>query len=88
MRTFLNLYENIRVERMTFDYGVMFKVTILFNRKQYRFLSRNWKAFNRIHNQDIVNDRVTLYDYSLKGAYEAFYKEFKKKRAAGAIDVL
>lgn len=88
MRTLQNLYEYMRVERMTFDNDVMFKVTVLFNRKQYRFLSRNWMAYNRIQKQDKVSDRVTIYGYSMKGAYEAFYNEFKKKRAAGAIDVL
>lgn len=88
MRTLQNLYEYMRVERTSLDCCVMFSVTVLFNRKQYHFLSKNWMAYNRIQKQDIVTDRVTLYGYSLKGAYEAFYNEFKKKRAAGTIDVL
>lgn len=88
MRTLQNLYEYIHVERMTFDNDVMFKVKVLFNRKQYVFLSRNWMAYNRIQKQGKVSVRVTIYGYSMKGAYEAFYNEFKKKRAAGSIDVL
>lgn len=85
MRTFQNLCEIMRVERVKEDlpYLCQVEVHVLFNGKQYYFLSNNTMACNRIEKASIVSNKIRLYGYTLKGAYDAFYKEFKKKKTAG-----
>lgn len=90
MRTLQNLFEFMRIERSVgqLPFNCLVKVVVLYNRKQYRFFSDNLRACYRIDKQEIVSDRVNLYGYTLKGAYLAFYCEFKKRRAVGEIDVI
>lgn len=60
------------------SFGLIAKVEVKYNRHQYEFKSDNWRALQRIRRQGSVNNKAHLYGYSLKGAYEAFYKEFAK----------
>lgn len=90
MRTLQSLFEFMRVERVKEEipYLCQIKVHVLFNRKQYYFLSNNTMACNRIEKASIVSNKIRLYGYTLKGAYDAFYREFKKKKAAGTLNVV
>lgn len=90
MRTLQNLYEFMRIERVYYPFpiGCRVKVVVQFNRKQYRFLSNNTMACSRIEKAAIVSNKIRLYGYTLKGAYDSYYSEFKKRRASGEIDVL
>lgn len=90
MRTLQNLYEFMRIERVKeqVPYDCLIKVIVQFNRKQYKFMSNNTRACARIEKAAIVSNKIRLYGYTLKGAYDAYYSEFKKRRASGEIDVL
>lgn len=78
MRTLEDYTKNIEVSLLHGDFIVLAEVIVTYNRHRFSFMSHNWQACNRIKVRDCVNDKVRLYGYSLKGAYEAFYKEFTK----------
>lgn len=78
MRTLEDYTQNIEVSNKVGGFGIIIDVIVKYNRHLYKFESSNWRAFNRIRRKDCVNDKVHVYGYSHKGAYEAFYKEFAK----------
>lgn len=78
MRTLENYTRNVEVTLLEGGFICFAEVVVRYNRRLYKFHSYNWRACNRIGKRDSVHDKVTLYGYSLKGAYEAFYKEFAK----------
>lgn len=78
MRTLEDYIKNVEVLSVSDDLGRHVEVVVRYNRHQYKFTSGNWRAYNRLGKQVCVHNKVQLYGYSLKGAYEAFYKEFDK----------
>lgn len=78
MRTLEDYSQNIKVSNKVGGFGVIVEVEVKYNRHLYKFESNNWQAYNRLRRKDYVNDKVQVYGYSHKGAYEAFYKEFAK----------
>ena len=82
MRTLEDYIKLIEVTFKSDGFEVFAEVIVTYNRHRYSFMSNNWHACNRIKKRDCVNDKVLLYGYSLKGAYEAFYKEFAKLHKA------
>lgn len=88
MRTLEDYTRLIEVSFKSDGFEVIAKVVVTYNRHRYMFTSSNWRACNRIGMRDNVGDKVRLYGYSLKGAYDAFYKEFKKKKSAGTLNVV
>lgn len=80
MRTLEDYIKLIEVTFKSDGFEVFAEVIVRYNRHRYKFASGNWRACNRISKQGCVHDKVALYGYSLKGAYEAFYKEFAKLR--------
>ena len=77
MRTLEDYTRNVEVTPSG-NFGLIAKVVVKYNRHLYEFKSQNWQAVQRIRRQSSVQDKMQLYGYSLKGAYEAFYKEFAK----------
>lgn len=92
MRTLKEISKIIQIgslpNRTQYNFCVGYEIHVIYNRNKYWFRSSNWQAANRISRRKVVNDKVTMYGYTLKGAYEAFYKEFKKKKAAGTLNVV
>lgn len=79
MKTLENYIKNIEVTVLLHSKCLdLYEVKVTYGRKRYKFYSSNWQAGNRIAKRFYVHDRVQLYGYSLKGAFEAFYKEFAK----------
>lgn len=78
MRTLKDYAMNVEVSSKSDGFGRHIEVIVRYNRHQYKFTSGNWHAYNRLGKQVFVNDKMQLYGYTLKGAYEAFYKEFAK----------
>ena len=78
MRTLEDYTKNVEVKLLEGGFIIFAEVVVKYNRHLYKFNSYNWRACNRLGKRDCVNDKVQLYGYSLKGAYEAFYKEFAK----------
>lgn len=78
MRTLEDYIKLIEVTFKSDGFEVFADVVVRYNRHRYKFTSGNWRACNRIGKQGCVRDKVHIYGYSLKGAYEAFYKEFAK----------
>lgn len=78
MKTLEDYIKKVEVSLKRDGFEVFAEVVVTYNRHKYKFASGNWRACNRIEKRDYVNDKVHLYGYSLKGAYEAFYKEFAK----------
>lgn len=78
MRTLEDYTKLIEVSLKSVGFEVVAEVVVTYYRHRYMFTSSNWRAINRIGKRDCVHDKVHLYGYSLKGAYEAFYKEFAK----------
>lgn len=76
MRTLEDYTKLIEVTFKSNGFEVFAEVIVRYNRHRYKFTSGNWRAGNRLRKRDCVHDKVTLYGYSLKGAFEAFYKEF------------
>lgn len=74
MRTLEDYTQNIKVG----GFGVIVEVEVKYNRHLFKFTSNNSQAYYRLMKKKYVNDKVQLYGYTLKGAYEAFYKEFAK----------
>lgn len=77
MRTLEDFTKNVEVTPNG-NFGLIAKVVVKYNRHLYEFKSQNWRALQRIRRQNSVQVKMRLYGYSLKGAYEAFYKEFVK----------
>ena len=84
MRTLEDYIKVIEVTFKSDGFEVFAEVIVRYNRHRYKFTSGNWRACNRIGKRDCVHDKVQLYGYSLKGAYEAFYKEFAKLHKANS----
>lgn len=78
----------MQIERVSAYFGVEYEIHVEYNRNEYWFRSTNWMAANRISKHGHVHNKVTMYGYTLKGAYDAFYKEFKKKKSAGTLNVV
>lgn len=78
MRTLEDYIKYVEVSFKSDGFEVFAEVIVSYNRHQYKFSSHNWRACNRISKRESVHDKVSLYGYSLKGAYEAFYQEFAK----------
>lgn len=78
MRTLEDYTKIIDVTLLHGGFLVLAEVVVKYNRHEYKFTSCNWRACNRLGKQGYVDNKVRLYGYSLKGAYEAFYKEFAK----------
>lgn len=78
MRTLEDYTKIIEVSFKSGSFGMIAEVIVKYNRHQFQFTSNNWRAYQRIKRQDFVHDKERLYGYSLKEAYEAFYKEFAK----------
>ena len=78
MRTLEDYTKLVKVSSKSGSFGIFAEVVVAYNRHRYKFTSENWRAFLRIRRQGCVQDKVQLYGYSLKGAYEALYKEFAK----------
>lgn len=80
MRTLEDYAQVIEVSCKSENYEVYAEVVVTYNRHRYKFISGNWRAIKRLGMREHVHNKVLLYGYSLKGAYEAFYKEFTKLR--------
>ena len=78
MRTLEDYIKNVEVTLKTYGFENFAEVVVKYNRHTYQFTSGNWRACYRIEKKSLVQGKVQLYGYSLKGAYEAFYKEFAK----------
>lgn len=78
MRTLEDYIQNIEVSFKSENFEPLAEVVIKYNRHRYKFTSNNCLACYRLLKKNYVNNKVHLYGYSLKGAYEAFYKEFAK----------
>lgn len=78
MRTLEDYMRNIEVSSLFGSFAMNAEVVVKYNRHEYKFKSCNWQAFQRIRRKKYVHDKAQLYGYTLKGAYEAFYKEFAK----------
>lgn len=78
MRTLEDYTQNIEIPNKVGGFGVIVEIVVKYNRHLYKFESYNWQACNRVWRKDYFNDKVQVYGYTLKGAYEAFYKEFAK----------
>lgn len=78
MRTLEDYAQNIEVSYKSEGFEVYADVIVKYNRHIYKFTSNNTRAYYRLRKKDFVNDKVQLYGYTFKGAYEAFYKEFAK----------
>lgn len=80
MRTLEDYANNVEVTVKSYGFENFAEVIVRYNRHCYMFVSNNWRAGYRLGKRGLVNDKVQIYGYSLKGAYEAFYKEFAKLR--------
>lgn len=78
MRTLEDYTKLIEVSFRSSNFIYLVDVVVKYNRHVFKFPSKNCQAYYRIRKKNFVNDKVQLYGYSLKGAYEAFYKEFAK----------
>lgn len=78
MRTLRDYTQNIDVSYRSEGYKGFADIVVKYNRHIYKFTSDNLRAYGRLKKKNFVNDKVQLYGYSLKGAYEAYYKEFAK----------
>lgn len=78
MRTLEDYTQNIEVTFKSEGLKVFADVVVKYNRHLFKFTSNNMQAYYRLSKKKFVNDKVQLYSYTLKGAYEAFYKEFAK----------
>ena len=82
MRTLEDYTKLIEVAFKSDGFEVSAEVVVKYNRHFYKFASSNWRACNRIGKRYCIRASVQLYGYTLKGAYEAFYKEFAKLHKA------
>lgn len=80
MRTLEDYVQNIEVSFKSDgnEFFAEVEVVVKYNRHQLKFISNNCLAYYRLLKKNFVNNKVQLYGYTLKGAYEAFYKEFAK----------
>lgn len=56
-----------------------YEVKIEYRGKTYRCQSNNSLAWDRIHSDEDLGDRMKLDFYTKKGAWQAFYDECKRK---------
>lgn len=78
MRTLKDYTQSIEVSYRSEGCKGFADIVVKYNRHIYKYTSDNLRAFGRIKKKNFVNDKVQLYGYTLKGAYEAYYKEFAK----------
>lgn len=78
MRTIEDYIKNVEVSIKSDCFEVFAEVVVTYKRHKYKFTSNNSQAYYRLMKKKYVNNKVHLYGYTLKGAYEAFYKEFAK----------
>ena len=77
MKTLAQLWESI--EHIGFCCSGSFSVAIIYHGKKLTCSSNNTLAFDRINADHIVNERVVLYGYTLRQAYQASYDECVRK---------
>ena len=80
MRTLEDYTKIVEASFKSSEFGVYVEVIVRYKRHRYKFTSNNWQACNRLGKQAFVQSKMQLYGYTLKGAYEAFYREFAKLR--------
>lgn len=78
MRTLEDYTQSIDVSYRSEGFKGFADIVVKYNRHIYKFTSDNLRAYGRLKKKNFVNNKVHLYGYSLKGAYEAYYKEFAK----------
>lgn len=80
MRTLEEYIKNIEISFKSdgIDFVAEVEVVVKYNRHLYKFISNNCLAYYRMLKKNFVNDKVRLYGYTHKSAYEEYYKEFAK----------